>query len=94
MGRNVTREGPHETKGEERGRYNIREHRHRGCRAKGTPTEQVADLRAAPNGLVEAGVGMEVVSAALGPGGILEMQDPQMPIACLNNSMDGQLLAE
>jgi hypothetical protein len=37
---------------------------------------------------------MEVASAALGPGGILEMQDPQMPIACVDNSMDGQLLAE
>jgi hypothetical protein len=27
----------HETKGEERGRYNIREHRHRGCRATARP---------------------------------------------------------
>jgi hypothetical protein len=37
---------------------------------------------------------MEVGSAALGPRGVLEMQDPQMPIACVDNSMDGQLLAQ
>lgn len=43
---------------------------------------------------MEAGVGMEVASAALGPGGILAMQDLQMPIACVDNSIGGQLLVE
>jgi hypothetical protein len=37
---------------------------------------------------------MQVASAAVGPGCILEMQDLQMPIACVDNSMDGPLLAE
>jgi SAM-dependent methyltransferase len=31
---------------------------------------------------------------ALNPGGILELQDPQMPIACIDNSIDGQPLAK
>lgn len=32
--------------------------------------------------------------ASLRPNGILEMQDPQMPITCIDSSMDGHPLAE